>query len=67
MGDENGEVSIKEVSVGIVGSGESTDIDWASLAEEEELKEARLRSIKSLKELGLLKSSLRVMIKFIGQ
>ena len=43
MGEKNGEVSIEEVSVGIVGSEESTGIDWASLAdEEEESKEARL-------------------------
>ena len=36
MGEKNREDSIEEVSVGIVGSEESTGIDPASLADEEE-------------------------------
>ena len=68
MGEKNEEVSIEEVSVGIVGSEESTGIDWLSLVdEEEESKEARLEKYKkSLAEVRKLKRALKVMIEYLG-
>ena len=67
MGEKNREVSIEEVSLGIVGSEESTGIDWFSLAdEEEESKEARLEKYKkSLTKARKLKRALKVMIEYL--
>ena len=51
MGEKNGEVSIEEVSLGIVGSEELTDIDWLSLAdEEEESKEVWTETQKAIRK-----------------